>query len=57
VRTLPSGQIVASKLLKASGDAEWDKAVLRAIEKTGTLPRDTDGRVPPLLVISFQPRE
>ncbi len=57
VRTLPSGQIVASKLLKSSGDAEWDKAVLRAIDKTETLPRDTDGRVPPVLVISFQPRE
>jgi len=57
VRTLPSGQIVASKLLKPSGDAEWDKAVLRAIDKTETLPRDTDGRVPPVLVISFQPRE
>jgi len=57
VRTLPSGQIVASKLLKSSGDAEWDRAVLRAIDKTETLPRDTDGRVPPVLVISFQPRE
>ncbi|MCZ8074759.1 MAG: protein TolA, partial [Paucibacter sp.] len=33
------------------------KAVLRAIDKTETLPRDTDGRVPPVLVISFQPRE
>ena len=45
------------KLIKLSGDAEWDKAVLRAVDKTETLPRDVDGRVPSLLVISFQPRE
>jgi colicin import membrane protein len=31
--------------------------VLRAIDRTDTLPRDTDGRVPPTLVISFRPRD
>lgn len=57
VRAAPDGSIIGRKLLKASGDAEWDKAVLRAIDKTEMLPRDVDGRVPSLLVISFQPRE
>ena len=57
VRAAPDGSIISKKLIKPSGDAEWDKAVLRAIDKTETLPRDTDGRVPSLLVISFQPRE
>ncbi len=57
VRVAPDGAIIARKLLKSSGDAEWDKAVLRAIDKTETLPRDTDGRVPPLMVFSFDPRE
>jgi colicin import membrane protein len=57
VRAAPGGAILSRKLLKSSGDAEWDKAVLRAIDKTETLPRDVDGRVPPVLVISFQPRE
>ncbi len=57
VRAAPSGKIISSKLLKSSGDAEWDKAVLRAIDKTETLPRDVDGRVPAVLVISFQPRD
>ena len=57
VRAAPDGSIIGKKLIKPSGDAEWDKAVLRAIDKTETLPRDTDGRVPSLLVISFQPRE
>lgn len=57
VRVAPDGAIISRKLLKPSGDAEWDKAVLRAIDKTEMLPRDVDGRVPPVLVISFQPLE
>ena len=57
VRVAPDGSIISRKLLKPSGDAEWDKAVLRAVDKTETLPRDVDGRVPPVLVISFQPLE
>jgi len=57
VRAAPDGSIIGRKLLKPSGNAEWDQAVLRAIDKTETLPRDVDGRVPALLVISFQPRE
>ncbi|WP_310388910.1 cell envelope integrity protein TolA [Roseateles sp.] len=57
VRVAPDGNIISRKLLKPSGDAEWDKAVLRAIDKTEKLPRDVDGRVPPVLVISFQPLE
>ena len=57
VRAAPDGTIIGRKLIKPSGNAEWDQAVLRAIDKTETLPRDVDGRVPSLLVISFQPRE
>lgn len=57
VRVAPDGAIISRKLLKASGDLEWDKAVLRAIDKTEKLPRDVDGRVPPVLVIGFQPLE
>jgi len=57
VRAAPDGTIIARKLLKSSGDAEWDRAVLRAIDKTEILPRDVDGRVPSLLVIRFQPRD
>ncbi|MBB4841538.1 colicin import membrane protein [Paucibacter oligotrophus] len=57
VRTAPDGNIIARKILKASGDNEWDNAVLRAIDKTAVLPRDTDGRVPSVLIISFKPRE
>lgn len=57
VRTSPDGTIVGRKLLKSSGDKGWDDAVLKAIDKTEVLPRDTDGRVPPVLEISFKPKE
>lgn len=53
----PDGRILGTKVLKASGDGDWDRAVLRAIEKAETLPRDVDGRVPPVLILSFRPRE
>jgi colicin import membrane protein len=53
----PDGRILGTKVLKASGDTEWDRAVLRAIEKAETLPRDTDGRVPPVIILNFRPRE
>ena len=53
----PDGRILGTKVLKASPDADWDRAVLRAIEKAETLPRDVDGRVPPVLILSFRPRE
>lgn len=57
VRTAPDGLILSRRLLKPSGNAQWDEAVLRAIDKTERLPRDSDGRVPPLLVITFRPND
>lgn len=57
VRTAPDGTIVGRKILKSSGVKAWDEAVLKAIDKTEVLPRDTDGRVPPALVITFRPRD
>lgn len=57
VRAAPDGTIVSRKLLKASGSKPWDDAVLKAIDKTEILPRDTDGRVPAVMVISFRPKD
>jgi colicin import membrane protein len=57
VRTGPSGSILSRRLLRSSGNKDWDEAVLRAIDRTGTLPRDVDGRVPPVLVMAFRPAE
>lgn len=57
VTSAPGGSIIARRLIKSSGYKDWDEAVLRAIDKTRSLPRDTDGRVPPTLIIAFRPNE
>jgi colicin import membrane protein len=57
VKTAPDGTIVSRKLIKSSGVKTWDDAVLKAIDKTETLPRDTDGRIPGTLIISFRPKD
>lgn len=57
VRSSPDGTILSRKLVKSSGVKAWDDAVLKAIDKTETLPRDVDGRVPSPLVISFRPKD
>lgn len=57
VTTAAGGTIISRRVVKSSGHKDWDEAVLRAIDKTGTLPRDVDGRVPSRLVITFRPRE
>lgn len=55
VRTLPDGTIIGRRIVKGSGNTDWDEAVLKAIDRTATLPRDTDGRVPSSLIIGLRP--
>lgn len=57
VRVAPDGTIVGRRITKSSGSALWDETVLRAIDKTEILPRDTDGRVPPVFTMTFRPLE
>ena len=57
VRAAPDGTILSRKLTKSSGVKAWDEAVLKAIDKTEKLPPDTDGRVPPAMIIAFRPRD
>jgi len=54
VRAAPDGTITGRKLLKSSGNPGWDAAVLKALDKTATLPRDSDGTVPAVLEIHFR---
>ena len=51
------GSIIARRLVKSSGNPDYDDSVLRAIDRTRELPRDTDGRVPKALIITFRPKE
>ena len=53
----PGGSVTRYRLIKSSGYKDWDEAVMRAIDKAGSMPRDIDGRVPPTLILSFKPTE
>ena len=57
VRVAPDGTITSRRIVQSSGNKAWDDAVLRAIDKTEILPKDTDGRVPPLIVLGFRPSD
>ena len=57
VRLAADGTILGRRVARSSGLKAWDEAVLRAIDAAQVLPRDTDGRVPPVLEIEFRLRE
>ena len=52
-----TGEITSKKLIRSSGNTAWDEAVMNAIEKTGTLPRDENGNMPPKISFGFRPRD
>jgi colicin import membrane protein len=57
VRTGPDGTVFSRRISKSSGNRDWDEAVLKAIDKTARLPKDIDGHVEPVLLITFRPNE
>ena len=57
VRTTLDGTIISQRLVKSSGNKAWDEAVIKAIIRTETMPRDTDGRVPTPMIIEFRPKD
>jgi TonB family protein len=52
-----SGKIVSKQLIRSSGSSAWDEAVMNAIDKTGSLPRDENGNMPPKISFGFRPRD
>ncbi|WP_421955825.1 cell envelope integrity protein TolA [Polaromonas sp.] len=57
VRTTADGTIISQRLVKSSGNAAWDDAVIKAIIRTGSMPRDVDGRVPTPMILEFRPKD
>lgn len=55
LRVAPDGTITSRRLVKSSGNPTWDEAVLRAIDRTETLPKDENGRVQSPMIIDFKP--
>ena len=57
VRSSPTGTIMSQRLVKSSGNKAWDEAVIKAIIRTETMPRDVDGRVTSPMILEFRPRD
>lgn len=57
VRCAPDGRIISRRVTKSSGNPTWDETVLRAIDRTEILPRDTDGRIPASMTIQYARQE
>lgn len=57
IRLSPSGHILNSTVTQPSGSKAWDEAVLRAIEKTEVLPKDSNGTVLTSLQMGFRPKD
>lgn len=55
VTTTADGTIMSQSLTKSSGNKAWDDAVIKAIIRTGSLPRDVDGQVPTPITLVFRP--
>jgi TonB family protein len=53
----PNGKIIMTQIVKPSNNRAWNDAVTRAIEKTEVLPRDTNGRVPRKIIITFRAKD
>jgi colicin import membrane protein len=50
VRVNSIGSILSRGIVNSSGNKAWEDAVLRAIDKMETLPRDTDGTIPAIVI-------
>ncbi len=55
VKLSPDGTIVSRRITKSNAPAPWNEAVLRALDRTEVLPRDTDGTVPRQGTLVFTP--
>jgi colicin import membrane protein len=57
VRSSADGTITSRRIIKPSGNKAWDEAVLRAFDKMEIMPKDTDGRAPPILEVFSKPKD
>ena len=57
VHTTLDGTIISQRLVKSSGNKAWDDASIKAVIRTGTLPRDVDGRVPVPMILEMRPKD
>jgi len=56
VTCAPNGALLSATLQRSSGNSQWDRAVLSAVERSDPMPRDVNGTTPESFLITFQPR-
>ncbi|MCX8566584.1 MAG: colicin import membrane protein [Glomeribacter sp. 1016415] len=54
VQCAPDGTILNAQITKTSGNPGWDDAVLRAVQKSDPMPRDSDGKAPSSFTFTYR---
>ncbi len=58
VNLAPDGAILNTSILTSSGNASWDRAVLLALTRAESLPKDDNGKIPQREVkLTFKPKD
>ena len=58
VNLAPDGAILSTDLVTSSGNASWDRAVLLALTRAESLPKDDNGKIPQREVkLTFKPKD
>ena len=58
VTLAPDGAILSTSILNSSGNASWDRAVLLALSRAESLPKDDNGKIPQREVkLTFKPKD
>ncbi len=58
VSLAPDGAILSTSILTSSGNASWDRAVLLALSRAESLPKDDNGKIPQREVkLTFKPKD
>ena len=58
VTLAPDGAILSTSVLTSSGNSSWDRAVLLALSRAESLPKDDNGKIPQREVrLTFKPKD
>jgi colicin import membrane protein len=55
VRCAPTGTLLSATIMRSSGNAQWDDAALRAVQRSDPMPLDTDGKAPANFKVIVRP--
>ncbi|SIT70854.1 MULTISPECIES: cell envelope integrity protein TolA [Burkholderiaceae] len=55
VRCAPDGALLDARIARSSGNAQWDNAALRAVQRSDPMPLDTHGKAPASFNIRMRP--